>query len=347
MGGADVPEARCRREGDRGRGHSNEAQVYKVISQIAEQIRSGDIIVNRLSLIRWAGGKGNQLNDLLPLIPMTRLYVEPFGGGASVLLNRERSEVEVYNDLDSALVNLFDVLRDRATFWEFVRQVHLTPYSRETFEKATEFDDEPDSVTRAAMFYTFMGQGFSGKRLARKSEWSRDRISNLAERWFSKQDSLIYIHERLKHVQIECRDALDILVEWDTPDTTFYCDPPYILDTRKKKKYYAVEPGDEYHNELVDRLVQVQGCVVLSGYDHPIYTRLVDDHGWWTDLYGASATMDVKREEKKAARKEVVYRNPRACEFGNRNPLFDASTFAGVVADERDRVRQQYETQTD
>lgn len=277
--------------------------------------------MNTFSLVRWAGGKGKQLGDLLPLIPRTRIYCEPFGGGASVLLNRERSEVEVYNDLDGALVNLFEVVRGD-DFPRFQRILDYTPYSREEFERCLSFEGIADPVNRAAAFYTVVNQSISGKRLARKGDWARGRLDNLAERWFDRHAKLDWIHARIKYVQIECRDALDILQEWDTEETCFYCDPPYILDTRKQKKYYAVEPGDEYHNQLVDVLLQCKGSVVLSGYDHPIYHRL-NDEGWWTDEYGAKAIMEVtKKGEEKRKRTEIVYRNRQACEQAIRHPLF-------------------------
>lgn len=275
--------------------------------------------MNNLSLLRWAGGKGRQLNDLLPLIPTTRIYCEPFGGGASVLLNRPRAKVEVYNDLDGALVNLFQVLRDSPE--EFERLATLVPYSREEFEQCLSFDGIVDPVRRAVAFYTVINQSISGKRLARKGDWARGRMDNLADRWVDRISGLPEVIARIQHVQIESRDALDILQEWDTVDTTFYCDPPYVLETRSKRKYYAVEPGDEYHTQLVDVLLEVEGVVVLSGYTHPVYDRLVEA-GWWTDTYGANAVMEVvKAGGVKRKRVEIVYRNRQAVESGIRVPL--------------------------
>lgn len=297
--------------------------------------------MNTLTLVRWAGGKGKQLSDLLPLIPQTKCYVEPFGGGCSVLLNRERSEVEVYNDLDSALVNLFETLRESDSAAEFQRLLDLTPYSRETFESCLSFEGIADPVRRAVAFYTVLNQSISGKRLARRGDWARGRSDNLAARWFQRQESLGLIHERIRNVQIECRDALDILQEWDTQDTTFYCDPPYILDTRRGKRYYAVEPGDEYHKELVDILLRVKGNVVLSGYNHPTYYRLVEEAGWWTDVYGANATMAVvqagesKSQDRSDRRVEIVYRNPQATEQGVKRPLFTHETFGDAALADR------------
>jgi DNA adenine methylase len=280
--------------------------------------------MSTLSLIRWTGGKGRQLNDLLPLIPHSRTYVEPFGGGASVLLNRTKMPIEVYNDFDGALVNLFQVVRDDDLFAEFAHKLDWVLYAKEEFVRAVrEHDDNGlDRVTRAVLFYTMLNQSISGKRLASSGDWARGRVDSLADRFHLRQEKLGHIHRRLRGVQIECRDALDILQEWDSPDTVFYCDPPYVLDTRSKRKYYAVEPGDEYHVQLVDVLLSLRGMVVLSGYTHPVYDRL-RAAGWNTDLYGASAVMEVtKIAEQKKGRTEIVYRNPAAAEMGVFRPLF-------------------------
>lgn len=277
--------------------------------------------MNTVTLLRWAGGKGKQLGDLLPLIPTGKIYVEPFGGGASCLFNRQRSEVEVYNDLDGALVNLFQVVRDEESFTRFRRHVLLMPYSRDEFERCLGFDSLADPVLRAVAFYTVINQSISGKRLARRGDWARGRVDNLAEAWFKRLEGLEVVHERIRHVQIESRDALDVLQEWDTPGTVFYCDPPYVLETRSQRKYYAVEPGDDYHRELVDVLLNVRGAVVLSGYDHPVYGRL-NEEGWWSDQYGARASMQVVQEGgAKQKRTEIVYRNRKACEQGIKVPL--------------------------
>lgn len=276
-----------------------------------------------LGLVHWAGGKGRQLSELLPLIPTTRIYVEPFGGGGSVLLNRPRSEIEVYNDLDRQLVNLFRVLRDDDYYVSFRRRVALVPYSRAEFERALHFDDVDDPVDRAVAFYTALNQSISGKRLGTTGDWSRNRTVNNADAWFRRQETLSAVADRIRSVQVECRDALDIISEWDTAETTFYLDPPYILDTRGRNKYYAVEPGDDFHESLVERLLTTRGGVVLSGYAHPIYYPLIKA-GWCTDSYGQATTMDIAESFKGTTRHrvEVVYRNRVAYDRSIQRPLF-------------------------
>jgi DNA adenine methylase len=259
----------------------------------------------------------------LPLIPTTRIYVEPFGGGGSVLLNRPRSEIEVYNDLDRELVNLFATVRDRQLFAEFRRQVALMPYARAEFERCLDLDGAGDDISRAVRFYTLLNQSVSGKRLASRGDWSRNRTVNNADAWFRRQDTLSAVADRVRSVQVECRDGLDVIREWDTADTTFYLDPPYVLETRGQNKYYAVEPGDDFHARLVGVLLAAEGAVVLSGYAHPLYYPLLRA-GWCTDSYGQATTMDLAESFKGTtrARVEVVYRNRVAYDRSIQRPLF-------------------------
>lgn len=113
------------------------------------------------SPICWLGGKGLLVKKLLPLVPEHRIYVEVFGGGASLLLAKDPavSEVEVYNDLDSRLVNLFEVLREPEGFAEFERRAVLTPFGREVFRRARD-SEAVDPVEGAWAF--FVRQSFGG-----------------------------------------------------------------------------------------------------------------------------------------------------------------------------------------
>lgn len=293
-----------------------------------------------LSLIRWAGGKGRQLDELLPFIPDGRIYVEPFGGGGTVLLNKPRSPIEVYNDLDRSLVNLFHVLRDEAKFDRFAGMLGWTLYARETFLESLDCEQEQDDVLAAVKFYTMLNQSISGKRLAGKNDWARAKVDNLADRWILRQEKLGPIRDRLRRVQVENRDAIDVLKAWDSPNTVFYCDPPYVLETRKKQKYYAVEPGDEYHRELVRVIAELRGSVVLSGYLHPTYNTLLD-RGWTADSYKQTANMTVHAVGKvRDARQEVVWRNPQAVSLGQKVPLPLDWTNTSIIAQEVEKAEK-------
>ena len=95
----------------------------------------------------WYGGKYSHLNWLLPLLPQTTHFCEPFGGSAAVLLNRKPAPVETYNDIDSEVVNFFRVLRDQKE--ALIEAIGLTPFSREEFELALSQPDITISDTAA------------------------------------------------------------------------------------------------------------------------------------------------------------------------------------------------------
>jgi DNA adenine methylase len=278
-----------------------------------------------LSLISYVGGKGTHLSTLLPLIPQTHTYVEPYGGAASVLLNRRPSTIEVFNDLNDNLVNLFQVIRDPDTAEDFQARVEATLYSRAEFHEAVRITvhGTEDRVLRAWATYVVHNLGISGKLHTSNGNWSRSRDQRLnTARWWRKYERIAQVHDRFRHVQIESRDALQVIETWDSARTTFYLDPPYVLETRGDRGYYQFEQPEDHHRQLVDLLLEVEGCVVLSGYEHPVYDRL-GGHGWVKTAYSQAAVMRVAQKDgEKPDRIEVVWRNPRCVEHGAQMPLF-------------------------
>ena len=230
----------------------------------------------------WLGGKGRLAERITPLLPRPErhlAYVEPFAGGASILLSRRPAGIEVINDMNGELVNFFQTLRDHGdALREYLQN---TPYSREVFEDWRSVDPETlDPLERAARFFylsrsSFMASGAAGDR---KPSWAYTRIDDNRARSIMKvvDDDLLKVRDRLRTVYIEHGDALDVIARFDAPQTVFYCDPPYHPDTRSDGGY-ADELED--HDELLDTLTSVTGMVALSGYPHESYDRL-EDHGW-------------------------------------------------------------------
>lgn len=282
-----------------------------------------------LSVIQYVGGKGTHLSELLPLIPYGRGYCEPYGGGASLLLNRRRSEVEVYNDLNGDIVNIFEVMRDPELWPILEEMLAVTMFSKGQFQIALKVSQDPmpapddglGRVHRAWATYVIHNMGISGKLHRTDGNWSRSKASSgNTERWWRRFERLTELHDRMKFVQIDAQDALGCIRYWDDPSMVFYVDPPYVLSTRGGTTYYAVEQDDDHHQELVETLLGVRGAVVLSGYDHPIYEPLTEA-GWIKDLYSKAAIMTVG-EEGKPKRVECVWRNERGIEMGGAAPLF-------------------------
>ena len=220
----------------------------------------------------WYGGKFSHLEWLLPRLPTAHHYCEPYSGSAAVLLNREASPVESYNDIDGDVVTFFRVLRDRHE--ELIRAIALTPFAREEFYLAVNGPAQGVSdIERARRFYIRARQARTGlAQTATLGRWanckntSRAGMSGAVSRWLGGVDALHDIAQRLLRVQIENRPAVDVIRLYDDKQTLFYCDPPYMHETRGDKKAYGFEMTSEQHWELAETLQHCKGLVAISGY---------------------------------------------------------------------------------
>lgn len=214
---------------------------------------------------------------IVPLMPNAERYVEVFGGGASVLLARDPSGVETYNDLDRSLYDFFSVLSDPDKFLLFKRRVEALPVSRDFYnEYRSGWENEPDQIKRVAMWFYVARLSFSGRfgeSVGYSVSESRRNMAISSSRWLSAIDRLPAIHARLQRVQIENNDWRDVIDTHDDKDCLFYLDPPYIMSTRKSGGY-AHELTDGDHADLVERLRTLKGSFVLSGYNSDIYAQL-------------------------------------------------------------------------
>lgn len=237
----------------------------------------------RMIAFGWYGGKYSHLKWLLPLLPYTYHFCEPFGGSAVVLLNREPSPVETYNDLDGEVVNFFKVLRDQKD--ELIEEIGLTPFSYEEFEKAiVEPTEDLSDLERARRFYIRARQVRTGlAQTATPGRWAHCRLTSRAgmagavSRWLGSVEALPEIAQRLLRVQIENRPAIEVIERYDSEKTLFYCDPPYPHESRGDNNAYAYEMTDEQHRELAKVLREVRGKVALSGYRCDLLDELYGD----------------------------------------------------------------------
>lgn len=253
-------------------------------------------------VLRWHGGKWILAPWIIEKFPQHRIYVEPYGGAASVLLRKPRSYAEVYNDLDDDVVSMFRVLRGpRAK--ELVDSIIFTPYARSEFKTAYEPTDDPVEAARRLMIRSFMGFGSDGHNGARMTGFrstSNRSGTTPAHDWDNYPDALELIIARLSGVVIENAPAIDVMRRNDTPATLHYVDPPYVHATRSKahnssKKNYRHEMSDADHEQLLAFLKQLKGRVVLSGYPHPLYET--EMKGWRRTERAALADGARKRTE--------------------------------------------------
>lgn len=232
----------------------------------------------------WYGGKFSHLDWLLPLLPDCHHYCEPFAGSGAVLMNREPSPVETYNDIDGEVVNFFRVLRDQKE--ALVEAIGLTPFAREEFHKAvSESTEGLSELERARRFFvrarqarTGLAQTASLGRWANCKNTSRAGMSGVVSRWLGSVDQLPGIAERLIRLQIENRPAVEVIGLYDAPETLFYCDPPYPHSSRGDAKAYGFEMTDREHADLARALGKIKGKAAISGYRCDLMDTLYE--GW-------------------------------------------------------------------
>ena len=228
----------------------------------------------------WYGGKYSHLDFILPHIPRDAAhFCDVFGGSAAVVLNVDPFPVETYNDIDSELVNFFDVLRNNRN--RLIRAIGLTPFSREELMRACEPSKGLSDVERARRFYIRARQTRTGlAQRSSKGRWahciltSRAGMSGSVSRWLGSVDCLAEIAQRLLRVQIENVPATEAVERYDTPDTVFYLDPPYVHASRGDTSSYGYEMTDDQHVELAELLHGIDGRAIVSGYRTSLYDKL-------------------------------------------------------------------------
>lgn len=233
-------------------------------------------------LMRYHGGKYRLANWIISNFPEHQTYVECFGGSGAVLMQKRRSRVEIYNDLDDEIVNLMRVLRDKKMASNLVEQLKLTPFSRTEFESAYQLSDEPVEQARRTLIKAYMGFGSAGSTI--KTGFKIDHSKKpLQIKWPTYPKLISYYCERIKGVLVENEPASKIIEKFGGyQDVLIYADPPYPLETRsskaKGKKVYRHEMTTSDHIELCEQLSNVRAKVVLSSYQNDLY----DHHlkGW-------------------------------------------------------------------
>ena len=207
-------------------------------------------------------------------------YVEPFGGGASVLLQKHPSQVEVFNDLDEELSNLFVVLQNYSH--DLIQYLSLVPYSEWEFENAIRAN-AATSIKRAIDFYIQCRQSIGGRgdSFALSKHRVRGGMADNVSAWLSSIDeNLPKVIKRLRTVEILCRDGLDVIKKFDSANTFFYLDPPYVQTTRKSPEVFKHEFTFGNHWNLLELVSKLKGFWVLSGYNNPLYSAWAEVCGW-------------------------------------------------------------------
>ena len=234
------------------------------------------------SPIKYYGGKSYMTDIIISHFPHDyNLYIEGFGGGASVLFAKQNKGMEIYNDLGKNVYSLFKVLSDKELFCQMKEKLDLTFYSsdiRQEFINELN-NDELSLVDRAYKYFYVNRTSFNGVGGFSTTLLTRRNMAKSVSDYLSSIDGLINIHNRLSSVIIEHRDIFDLIEKYDNPDTFFYLDPPYCSDTRSSTTKYEHEMSDEDHINFVNTVLKSKSKFLISGYEHDIYKKLTDN-GW-------------------------------------------------------------------
>lgn len=228
------------------------------------------------SPIKYYGGKSYMTNIIINHFPKEYdIYVEGFGGGASVLFQKDKTALEVYNDLGENVYSLFKVLSDKEMFLKLKERMDLAVYSaqlREEYKK--DLKTNLSLEDRAYKFLYVNRSSFNGVGGFSTTMIVRRNMSKSTSDFLSMIDKLPEIHNRLSSVIIEHRDIFDLLDKYNKENVFMYLDPPYVKETRLSNQLYECEMTDKQHLQLCEKLLTFKGKILLSGYDNEIYKIL-------------------------------------------------------------------------
>ena len=276
--------------------------------------------------LRYHGAKFRLAPWVMQFFPPHRCYVEPYGGAAGVLLQKPRAYAEVYNDLDGDVINFFAVLRDPSTRAQLIEACMLTPYARAEFDLAWEPTDDCIERARRLAVRAQMGFGSAGATKGKTGFRidTKRKYGTAQHLWTEYPETIAVAGQRFTGVMIENRSAIEVMRQHDAPDTLFFVDLPYMHETRVlgagKTGYYRHEMTDAEHAELLDVLFDLEGCVVVTGYETDLYRERLKGWGHHTTSSRISAGRGT------ALRTEHAWLNP-ACvaQLEQRTGLFEVS----------------------
>lgn len=246
-------------------------------------------------VIKYPGAKNRIADWICSFIPKHDVYLEPFFGGGSIFFNKnQKAHIETINDLNDDVFNFFVTLRNQPE--KLIRAIELTAYCRSEYEYAWKNSEGIDDVEKARRFavkcYMSIGAGNRYKNGFRRGQ--QKTSPNPSKSWNEYPDVLQIACERLKGVQIENSDALELIKRYDTDDVFIYLDPPYLLSTRKGNMYHH-EMSDNQHLRLLNEIVNHPAKIMISGYENDMYNSILKN--WHKETKTTLAESAQKRTE--------------------------------------------------
>ena len=237
-------------------------------------------------VLRYFGGKALIAKKIVALMPPHEIYLEPYAGAASVLLNKLPSPTEIYNDLDNCVYNFFNVLRNKVLTDELIENLLLTPFSRQEFHTA--YEPSHDLVESARRMVVRSNQGyFPVSTTYGKTGFRVDLSGSAISTWQTVHRRLLLASSRLRNVVIENKPAIELIdLLYKNEKALMYIDPPYLMSSVYKSlksfdevNQYKHMMTDNDHIVLLKKLINAKAKIMISGVDNPIYEHYLKN---WT-----------------------------------------------------------------
>jgi DNA adenine methylase len=256
----------------------------------------------------YYGAKQRLAAQIIETLPPHNAWVEAFCGSAAITLAKKPAPIEVINDKDGNIVNLFRILRKSPG--ALAAAVALTPYAREEFLKSVEKKKKLTQVERARRFLARTMMTVNGDArdagFSYSSSFTRNGKEARVSRWHSLPQRLEDVAERLRNVRVEKLDARRLLELFlDRPATLVYLDPPYF--TKRDHQYVIDANEEEFHRELLTLCCRAKCMILLSAYDAPLYNEMLRKADGWEKVSIKTHTRDTKGKDY--ARNEVLWQN--------------------------------------
>lgn len=254
--------------------------------------------------IAYYGGKQSMINDILPLIPEHDTYIEPFFGGGAIFWAKESVKSEVINDVNSHVINFFEVLKH--DFFKLREAIEKTLHSRDTYKHALTIYNLPhlfERVHRAWAFWVVTNQGFATKI----GTWGYSRSGSLPKATTNKIEAFKeHLEERMRSTTIESNDAVKVIKTHDCESAFIYADPPYVGSDQGHYGGYT----EQHFEELLQTLASLKGKFLLSSYPSDVLNRFIEANGWKTKAITKSLSANkVSNGTKRGTKTEVLTAN--------------------------------------
>ena len=290
------------------------------------EIADSDFIESEKANIKppfgYFGAKHRLASRIVKCLPPHNAWVEAFCGSAAITLAKKPAPIEIINDMDDQIVNLFQQLRENPE--ELCRQIALTPYSKAEYSlsRSEIFHTEPLEKARRFLVATMMSVngaiGGKNSGFSFSQSYTRGNCEARVNRWYNLPERLEKIVERLRRVRIENRDARQLINMFiDRPATLIYMDPPYLMN---RSTTYNVDANDSsFHEEMLDICCKSRSMILVSGYDNILYNSILTPKKGWTKIEIDTSTRSTSGKD--SYRKEVLWKNKNFTKASQTNKI--------------------------